>query len=545
MGKTQTRKQRYRTRLCDDKLTFEECEMAILRHAVDASDHLVKTKVANSDEVARMITLLENFLRRKRLICYGGTAINNILPKEAQFYNRNVEVPDYDFYSMHPLEDAKELADLYHTEGYTEVEAKSGMHYGTFKVFVNFIPIADITLLPAPIYRVLQRDAIRVAGIRYAPANFLRMNMYLELSRPGGDVSRWEKLLKRLVLLNRYYPLKVTHECDSVSIQRDLSKEEAEAEENEAASKANGRQSNLVATDTGDSGRQSNLVVTHTGDSGKQSNLVSRLHRVIRDTLIDQGVIFFGSYASSLYGRYMPPRERVLVQQTPDFDVIAEHADQVATILVERLHDEGYHRAKFIVRAAVGEVVPQHYEIRVGGDTIAFIYEPIACHSYNQITLGGRVIKVASIDTMLAFYLAFYYVDRPYYTEFRDRILCIAQLLFRVQQRNRLEQRGLLRRFTIHCYGKQKTVEDIRAEKAAKFRELSGDKTSTEYQMWFLKYSPGETPLWSKKDIKKPPGKAKQDLPSRRVTAKKPRRQKARSRSSTTPFPSQWFRRGS
>jgi hypothetical protein len=502
-------RRRYHTHLCDNKLTFEECEMAILRHAVDESDHLVKTKVANSEEVGRMIRLLENFLRRKRLICYGGTAINNILPKDAQFYNRNIEIPDYDFYSMHPLEDAKELADLYHAEGYTEVEAKSGMHYGTFKVFVNFIPIADITLLPAAIYRVLQREAIRVAGIRYAPANFLRMNMYLELSRPGGDVSRWEKLLKRLVLLNQYYPLKVKHECESISIQRDLSKEEAKAEKDESKNE----------TDASDE------------DEGK------RLHQVTRDTLIDQGVIFFGSYASSLYGRYMPARERVLVQQAPDFDVIAEHADQVATILVERLRDEGFSRAKFVVRAAVGEVVPQHYEIRVGGDTIAFIYEPIACHSYNRITLGGREIKVASIDTMLAFYLAFYYVDRPYYTEFRDRILCIAQLLFRVQQRNRLEQRGLLRRFTIHCYGKQKTVEDIRAEKAAKFRELSGDKNSHEYQMWFLKYNPGET-LGSKKDIKKP---AVKPIRRRRVTAKNPRRQKARS-TAATPFPSQWFK---
>ena len=32
------------------------------------------------------------------------------------------------------------------------------------------------------------------------PPNYLRMAMYLELSRPDGDVSRWEKVLKRLTL---------------------------------------------------------------------------------------------------------------------------------------------------------------------------------------------------------------------------------------------------------------------------------------------------------------------------------------------------------
>ena len=53
----------------------------------------------------------------------------------------------------------------------------------------------------------IKKEAIRVAGILYAPPNLLRMGMFLELSRPAGDVSRWEKVLKRLTLLNKNYPL--------------------------------------------------------------------------------------------------------------------------------------------------------------------------------------------------------------------------------------------------------------------------------------------------------------------------------------------------
>ena len=34
------------------------------------------------------------------------------------------------------------------------------------------------------------------------------MSMYLELSRPDGNITRWEKVLKRLSLLNKNYPLK-------------------------------------------------------------------------------------------------------------------------------------------------------------------------------------------------------------------------------------------------------------------------------------------------------------------------------------------------
>ena len=55
--------------------------------------------------------LLKIFKKTKR-ICYGGTAINNILPINDQFYDKSVELPDYDF-SPQPLKDAKKLADIY------------------------------------------------------------------------------------------------------------------------------------------------------------------------------------------------------------------------------------------------------------------------------------------------------------------------------------------------------------------------------------------------------------------------------------------------
>ena len=98
---------------------------------------------------------MENFISKKGLVCYGGTAINNILPERDQFYNKELEIPDYDCFSSKAMEDAKELADIYYKAGYTEVEAKAGVHVGTYKVFVNYIPIADITQLNPNIFKAL------------------------------------------------------------------------------------------------------------------------------------------------------------------------------------------------------------------------------------------------------------------------------------------------------------------------------------------------------------------------------------------------------
>jgi hypothetical protein len=99
---------------------------------------------------------------------------------------------------------------------------------------------------------------------------------------------------------------------------------------------------------------------------------------------------------------------------------------------------------------------------------------------------------VATIDTMLSFYLAFLYVERPYYNEFSERILCMSKFLFEVQQKNRLEQKGLLKRFSIICYGHQESVEEMRAEKAAKYRELKQTKNKSELNEWFLSYKPDQ-----------------------------------------------------
>ena len=426
----------------DDK-SYNEKELAILRKAIDAAEKRTSRKIAGSPEIENIINIVEAFLRKEKLICYGGTAINNILPSEDQFYDKSIEIPDYDFFSNDALNDAKKLADIYTEKGFDEVEAKSGVHKGTYKVFVNYIPVADITQLELELYNNIKRDAISVAGILYTPPNYLRMSMYLELSRPKGDVSRWEKVLKRLTLLNKNYPLQ-GYKCNEQIFQRSLEDMSEEDSDN--------------------------------------------IYNVVKNSLINQGVIFFGGFANTLYSKHMPNNLKKRLETIPDFDVLSENPDTCVTIIKERLMDIGISKIKIIKHPGLGEVIAPHYEIKVSKETIAFVYRPLACHSYNVINIKRNSIKIATIDTMLSFYLSFLYSDRPYYDD--DRILCMAHYLFKVQQKNRLNQKGLLKRFSINCYGKQETLEDNRYKKADMFKKLKGNRNSKEYEEWFLKYNP-------------------------------------------------------
>ncbi len=453
--------------ICNSDLPFSECELAILRNAVDKAEDIKGYEMANSDDIKKVIKVVEEFINKNSLICYGGTAINNILPEYDQFYDKDKEIPDYDFFSPNALQHAKQLADIYNSMGYDEVEAKAGQHYGTYKVFVNFTPIADITQVSTELYSKLKKESITVNKILYTPPNMLRMSMYLELSRPAGDISRWEKVLKRLTLLNKHYPIK-TKNCSYQYFTRKM--------------------------------------------EGNKSN---DLFYLCRDYFINNGVVFFGGWASSVFSKYMNETTRKAIKKNPDFDVISENAKDTATFLKKLLQDNEFKNVEIIERQNLDEIIPKHYEIKVGKDTIAYIYQSIACYSFNYVNIDNKKAKIATIDTMLSLFLAFLYAKRDYYDP--ERILCMANFLFKIQQKNRLAQKGVLKRFTINCYGTQATKESMRAAKGAKFEELKDKRESKEFEAWFLNYKPSEDKHKTKKTRSTKVTKKKQKRRSNRT----------------------------
>ena len=185
----------------------------------------------------------------------------------------------------------------------------------------------------------------------------------------------------------------------------------------------------------------------------------------------------------------MPPQQKKQFQNIPDFDVLSEDPKTSAYILKERLHDAGFENVKIITKPSVGDdIILTHYEIVVDNDTICFIYKAGACYSYNELKINNKVVKIATIETMLLFLLSFIYADRPYYDS--ERILCMANYLIKVQEKNRLEQKGLLKRFNINCYGYEPTIVELRGKKAALHEKYKNEKNTKEYEKYFLKYIP-------------------------------------------------------
>lgn len=321
---------------------------------------------ANNPAIKAVLALVEDFLESHRCMCYGGTAINNLLPPEDRFYDPKIDIPDYDFFSETPQLHAMELADIIAKAGFKSVEVKPGMHLGTFKVFADYTGVADISFLEKPIFERLWEDSVVKDGIHYVPPNFLRMSVYLEISRPRGDVSRWKKVYSRIQLLNKNYPILCPVNAEKLSEE--------------------------VLDDT--------------------------IREKIERILVREKLVLLGFNASTI-------QEGKKQKWKLPLDVLSdkENHDELAEQFKSLFEGSTVKHLK-----EFGEILPACTDIQgKNGSTLIRIYETSACHSFHQLPSGMRV---ASIPTLLQFFLAMLYGNDDVRENIAEqRFICAAQHL--------------------------------------------------------------------------------------------------------------------
>lgn len=416
--------------------------MESIEEVADVAQDILDRENATNIAIQTVLAIVHDFLTQNKVMCYGGTAINNLLPAKERFYDPVRDVPDYDFFSKTPQLHAMELADNIAKAGYKLVEVKPGMHLGTFKVYADYTAVADITHLESDIFDRLWKDSIEKDGIHYVPPDFLRMSVYLELSRPRGDVSRWKKVYSRILLLNKHYPILCPANYEEIT----------------------------------------------------QKLVTSEIRKKIEKTLVDEKIILLGFNASTLQQKGSGDWKLPL-----DVLVTPEKRDETARIFHHILSDEG----KLNIRKTdgFGEILPPFTDI-VGSDekVLVRVYETNACHSYHTTSAG---LRIASIPTLLQFFLATVYGDDVVREGIpQQRYLCTAENLVQMANEDLPRRYKLLT--PIECMGKQDSIVDIRVRKANIYEKASKNKQSTEFLKHFFSYVPNKlSPADKKKLIRK------------------------------------------
>lgn len=392
-----------------------------LESVVEIAEERNKYEAAHNPEINKALDMVRRFIVKKRRVCYGGTAMNAILPKEKRFYNPEMDLPDYDFFTPDSDADINELVKELEAAGFKDVHHRLGIHEGTSKIFVNFVAIADITAISKDVYGIFLRRAVKRDGMHYTDPDILRMMMYLEISRPKGMVSRWDKVFERLQLINGVFPPKAGKRREGTRKVR--------------------------ADDAVSDGRMSiynycidNQRILITGGLDKYYSIVVR--RATPNYNLDMATEAIGFLC-------------------PDVKLDAKNLQKILG---------GPENCKLYLHPSRGEIVADHVEVRYKGVPIAFLLQESGCHAYLNFPLkDGRSIAIASLDTLITVY----YSLAIFTKKLRELIPGINSKIaefVKLTEENRRQKNPKIPAFPLSCRGYQKGFATLLREKAARVK---------------------------------------------------------------------------
>jgi hypothetical protein len=174
------------------------------------------------EEKKRIQDIIRQFIADNNLIMYGGVALNSILPKKYKFYGPK-DFPDYDCLSSSAKKHAIDLANIFASKGFEYTEVRNAIHDHTFKVYVNFVSVADFTQVSQKFfYQMLRLSETQNMSknhdprVNVAPLFLLKHFILKELARPEGSYHRWTKVYERSKQLDKMMKFKKTEDVTSM-----------------------------------------------------------------------------------------------------------------------------------------------------------------------------------------------------------------------------------------------------------------------------------------------------------------------------------------
>jgi hypothetical protein len=182
-----------------------DTRLDVLKQIIDTQQ--LKEENKNYNIHHKMYDFVLKLVESKNYILYGGFALNLLLPKKHRIYKNKI-LPDIDCFSQNAKEDAIYIANSLKDKGYQFIEVKSAIHEGTYKVYAEFLPIADITQISNSMFEYLTNHSIIINNLHICPSEFLMWSLYKELARPEGSGHRWEKIYSRYLIFQKHYKFK-------------------------------------------------------------------------------------------------------------------------------------------------------------------------------------------------------------------------------------------------------------------------------------------------------------------------------------------------
>lgn len=430
-------------------------QVELIKKASEVAQKKIDYRSAHDENIQHAIEVIEQFLRQKHRLCYGGQAINAHLPNRYKIYDPEYSVPDYDFFTPQQHEDVLFIIKMLKKAGFVEIGVKEGMHEGTLKIYVDYVPVADLTAMDKKMFTVMSKREFRVDGISYLDANTLRMLMYLELSRPKGEVERWSKVYERLMIFNEFAMKKSCASYQNTSVVKGYLAES---------------QTRLILSYV-----MENKHVFAGGDLIPFYRSAIKSHHPIIDWILS-------SHSPIIFYSNEPQKDAITLQQ--QLTDLYTHETGKSPIRDTRIHIKSY-----ITSGA--DLIPSIKVILQGKNTMAFIIHTSACHSYLTVPLDTgneihRVLRIASMDTLISLYFSLGLIQ----SKFMDLAAfeCLASQLIQINIRIRNKKHGITLPFiSLKCSGHQSSMPSLIR---AKVIRLQDKRKRVDYKKIIQGYTP-------------------------------------------------------
>jgi hypothetical protein len=255
--------------------------------------------------------------------------------------------------------------------------------------------------------------------------------MYLELSRPRGEVGRWAKVYERLALFNEFVPVK------SCRISREMFNGGLTKEETELTL-------NYIIE---------NKRIFAGADLLEFYGTALKFHKQNTDWILtSKKPIIFYSSDTNTDAKALQSEFNSLVSMKGGFN--EGQAPTGKLIKNERVKITNF-SSKGV------ELIPSMKILTQGKKALVFIIDQVACHSYFNIPINNaKIMRIASMDTLITLYFSLGLINTKYFE--MGSMECLANQLVQISVKARENPDQFNLPFiSIKCSGHQTTLPSL------------------------------------------------------------------------------------
>jgi hypothetical protein len=362
-------------------------------------------------------------IKNMKILLYGGTAINELLPKNLKIYKEKT-LPDIDVFTIGAHKKANYIADKLKKRNFKAVSVSEAFHKNTFKVFAEGVQLLDISEVTPTAFKKLSKNSkIGSLGIRIVNIEFLRLSLHMLLAQ-SNDSHRWGKVFKRLILFYEKYPPNANCLIKETPISHNM-----------------------------------------TIENSKKTIIIEYIYLYLENS----EYVLFGPNEVKF----------ILEQKNNAFDLSIYNINPQIFLLVNTHNLRGV-ALKMIKNISYGSkdfsisniyknnyFIYDHIIIKYQNVPLIVLFRAESCMTYNTI----HNYRIATVNTIIRMYLSIILSGDSKFYKYTKILECAANQLAQYQQKYKTSKNQLLQNFVTQCYGEYESIQTLRRNRILRLKD--------------------------------------------------------------------------